>query len=522
MAEMARGAYVRMLSAVYAAMFLVRVAFGITIVTFASYVTADDFVYSLIVTASPFAELVTVVFAGILIDRYGRKGVLLSGLGLAAISLYGLALTRNPFALAFVNALHGVAAAFILVTTLAVIATYAPEKHRGREMGIFNLANLVGWIAGFVVGEILSEIFGGRLEYTFVIAGALATIGLLYANRMLKMPAEQTGRHTSPPTLRDLVASVGNKDILLLTAPWLIVFMLVGSLITFFPRVADSLQLGAGTTGLGILGIGVLFLVSQVFWGRLADRKGREAIMLTGAVGFALLMGIIMFGFFESPDHIVTEAVESFDVGVTAATAGPAGAPATLAIMAAGPAPSDPGDPIPIVDATIPSSGPAGTRVRIEGRGLANVTAVSFNGHRAEFDVNENGTELTTVVPADATTGPLDLHSPTPPQVVFSNVMSHWGLLGIALFLALAFAPAGLAAIADEAKEGAQGTTMSAYSLTLSLGFIIGPPTLGAVSEAYGGPGMVIFFAVLAAALLAMVFTHFVKNRHAPHGARRE
>src|SRR5688500_9413410 len=46
MAAMGRGAYVRMLSAVYAAMFLIRVAFGVVVVTFAGYVEADDFVYS--------------------------------------------------------------------------------------------------------------------------------------------------------------------------------------------------------------------------------------------------------------------------------------------------------------------------------------------------------------------------------------------------------------------------------------------------------------------------------------------
>lgn len=516
MAEMTRGAYVRMLSAVYAAMFLVRVAFGITIVTFANYVKADDFVYSLIVTASPFTELVTVVFAGILIDRYGRKGVLLSGLGIGAIALYGLALTTNPFLLAFVNALHGVAAAFILVTTLAVIATYAPAEHRGREMGIFNLANLVGWIAGFVLGEILADYFVGRLEYTFVIAGGLATAGLLYANRMLALPKETVTRKSAPPSLKDLAAAVGNKDILLLTAPWLIVFMLVGSLITFFPRVADELNISGGATSLGILAIGVLLMASQLFWGRLADRHGREAIMLVGAAGFALLMGVIMFGFFESPDQIVTQAVESFDVGTTAATTL---APATFTIMAAAAPAEDPGHPVPEVDSTVPVSGGPGTEVTLRGRGLANVTRVSFNGHDASFVVDEAGTQLTTTVPEGATTGPLLLTSPTPPQVVFQHVMSHWLLLSLALFLALAFAPAGLAAIADEAKEGTQGTTMSAYSLTLSLGFIIGPPILGAVSERYGGPGMVIFFAVLAAALLGMVFTHFIRNRFGARAA---
>lgn len=403
----ARGDYVRMLSAVYASMFLIRLAFGVVIVTFASYVIdASDFQYSLIATASPFMELITVVFAGLLIDKYGRKGVLLAGLGLGAFSLYGLALTKNLILLTLLQGIHGIAAAFILVTTLAVIATYAPHDQRGRAMGIFNLVNIVGWIGGFVLGSLFADWFAGRLEYTFVIAGALATVGLLYANRAIALPPEARAHETQRgATVGELMRAVGNPRILVLTAPWLIVFMLVASFITFFPRVTEDLSLSGGSVALATLVVGALMLASQYFWGRLADRHGRESIMLVGACGFAALMGVIVYAYFQ-----------------TGSTDG---------------------------------------------------------------------------------------------QLIFENVMSHGLLLSICLFVALAFAPAGLAALADEAQEGAQGTTMSAYSLTLSLGFIVGPPILGAVSDGFGGTGMVVFFAILAATLLALVLSRFLQRRRA-------
>ena len=404
----ARADYVRMLSAVYASMFLIRLAFGIVIVTFAEYVPgASDFQYSLVVTASPLLELITVVFAGILIDKYGRKGVLLTGLGIGAFSLYGLALTRNLWFLTLLQGIHGIAAALILVTTLAVIATYAPPDQRGRAMGIFNLVNIVGWIGGFVLGSLLTDAFEGRLEYTFVIAGALATVGLLYANRAIALPTEdRPARVDHGASLGELARAVANPRILILTAPWLIVFTLVGGFITFFPRVADRLDLAGGSVALATLAVGALMLASQYFWGRLADRHGRESIMLIGAVGFAALMGVIVYAFYA--------------------------------------------------------------------------------------------------------TGSSD------EQVIFDNVMSHGILLSICLFVALAFAPAGLAALADEAHDGAEGTTMSAYSLTLSLGFIVGPPVLGAVSDRFGGNGMVAFFGILALSLLGLVGARFLQRRRRP------
>jgi MFS family permease len=107
-------------------------------------------------------------------------------------------------------------------------------------------------------------------------------------------------------------------------------------------------------------------------------------------------------------------------------------------------------------------------------------------------------------------------------KVVFDAVVSHGALLGIFLFVALAFAPAGLAAIADHAEGAEQGGAMGAYALTLSLGFIVGPPVVGYIktfddAHALGGRVIVVFFAALAALLLALVLVHFVRRR----GARR-
>ena len=502
----ARSDYVRMLSAVYASMFLIRLAFGVVIVTFAEYVDANDFAYSLVVTASPLAELITVVFAGVLIDKYGRKGVLLTGLGLGAFSLYGLALTQNLAVLTLLQGIHGIAAALILVTTLAVIATYAPHDQRGRAMGIFNLVNIVGWIGGFVLGSLLTDAFEGQLEYTFVIAGALATVGLLYANRAISLPSEERRADAGGgASIGQLARAVVNPRVLVLTAPWLIVFILVGSFITFFPRVADRLDITGGRVALATLLVGALMLASQYFWGRLADRHGRESIMLVGAVGFAALMALIAFAYFAAPDHVDTVALERFVVdndAITTAAAAPRGA--------------EGGDDAPIIESVSPTGASAGASVVIVGRGLDNVTAARFNGARSPvLEANEDGTRLVVQVPEGASDGPLVLESPTPPQVVFDNVVSHGILLSIFLFVALAFAPAGLAALADEAQEGAQGTTMSAYSLTLSLGFIVGPPVLGAVSASFGGNGMIVFFVILAAGLLALVGARFLQRRRA-------
>lgn len=411
-AVMERGAYVRMLTAVYAALFLIRVAFGVVLVTFPLYVPVSSGPLGLLNAASPLLELITIFFAPWFLARYGRKGILLTGLALGAIALYGLALTTDPLLLGAIYMLHGVASGFILVTTLDVIAVYAAPAHRGREMGIFNFVNIFGLVLGYVAGTALADVFAGELEYTFVIAGALATAGLLYANRVIRLPAEELVARPETPKLSATLQTLRDPGILLLTVPWLIIWMLVAAVLAFSSRVTGALEVNLLSTILSVIAVGALLVFAQLFWGWLADRRGKDAIMLVGAAGLTLLMATVVFAFFST---------ESTDL-----------------------------------------------------------------------------------------------------KTVFDAVFSHTLLLALFFFAALAFAPAGLAAIADHAASAdnatEQGGAMSAYALTLSLGFIVGPPAVGFIADFdaeanLGGRVIVVFFAALAALLFALVLVHYLRGR---------
>jgi uncharacterized membrane protein YeaQ/YmgE (transglycosylase-associated protein family) len=60
----------------------------------------------------------------------------------------------------------------------------------------------------------------------------------------------------------------------------------------------------------------------------------------------------------------------------------------------------------PAITSFAPATGPAGTGVTITGTNFSAATAVSFNGHPAQFTVSNSGT-VTTAVPVGATNGPI-------------------------------------------------------------------------------------------------------------------
>ena len=62
---------------------------------------------------------------------------------------------------------------------------------------------------------------------------------------------------------------------------------------------------------------------------------------------------------------------------------------------------------------TLPTSGKVGTSVKILGTNLTGATGVTFNGTPAAFTINSSGTTISTIVPAGAVTGKVQLVIPS-------------------------------------------------------------------------------------------------------------
>ncbi|MEO7299473.1 MAG: IPT/TIG domain-containing protein [Verrucomicrobiota bacterium] len=74
----------------------------------------------------------------------------------------------------------------------------------------------------------------------------------------------------------------------------------------------------------------------------------------------------------------------------------------------------------PIVSGFSPGGGVAGSTITITGSSFTNVTAVQFNGFNASFSLGNNS-QLTALVPAGATTGPISVTAPGGTAVSAAN-----------------------------------------------------------------------------------------------------
>lgn len=285
------------LTAVLGATFLVRFAFGITTAVFASYIAGYNTGFQpseygtvgLVTSLASIAEFLTVIFSGMAADRWGRWRVLILGMGTAAIVTALFTVTRAPVALGSLNFVFGIASGAILASSLAIVADEAPSTVRGHAMGRFDAVNLAGWIIGFAVGlAAWGSIANAQLAWVFVI-GTLALVGgLVFIPLFLR-------RH--PPTVRpparraavDL-RRVFRRDVLIVTLPWLVIYMLIGTALVFLGVSAGGLGISPLYLAAVIAVGGGLLTLTQPGFGRLADRFGAMPLMMVGTGGFVLVL----------------------------------------------------------------------------------------------------------------------------------------------------------------------------------------------------------------------------------------
>lgn len=116
--------------------------------------------YAWITTAYLIASTVMLPIYGKLSDLYGRKPILLTGVGLF---LFGSLLCGFAPTTAFLigaRAVQGLGSASLFTTTLAVIADLFPPNERGKYMGLIGVVMGISSVAGPIVGGLITDQLG--------------------------------------------------------------------------------------------------------------------------------------------------------------------------------------------------------------------------------------------------------------------------------------------------------------------------------------------------------------------------
>jgi MFS family permease len=135
-------------------------------------------------------------------DHYGKKRMLLWGVGLFALASAACAAAPNLLVLQIARALQGVGAAVMLPSSLAILGSVYTGEARGRAIGIWAAAGAMAGAVGPVLGGWLIDVSGWRAIFLLNLPVAFAALVLawLFAPTRARPRRSTSGAASSPPS----------------------------------------------------------------------------------------------------------------------------------------------------------------------------------------------------------------------------------------------------------------------------------------------------------------------------------
>ncbi|MFI0225309.1 MFS transporter [Streptomyces lydicus] len=119
-------------------------------------------------------------------DRYGRRPVLLTGLGFFVTGLVLAGLAPAPWLLLTGRALQGVGAALAVPTSFAIISATQSVTERNRMFAAVAVAGGLGAAGGAIIGGVVTQGLGWR--YVFLFSVPVALLAALATPKLLDRP----------------------------------------------------------------------------------------------------------------------------------------------------------------------------------------------------------------------------------------------------------------------------------------------------------------------------------------------
>jgi EmrB/QacA subfamily drug resistance transporter len=116
---------------------------------------------------------------GRLADIIGRKKVFSSGIFLFTISTFLIIFSQSVASLIVLRIFQGLSSAMIFGTSLAIITSVFQPGERGKAMGINITAVYLGLSLGPVIGGVLTQYFGWRSIFAFLVPFGITSLILI-------------------------------------------------------------------------------------------------------------------------------------------------------------------------------------------------------------------------------------------------------------------------------------------------------------------------------------------------------
>jgi MFS family permease len=217
---------------------------------------------------------------GWLADVWRRRPLVIVGAACYGLASIGYALAGSVGGLVAVRALHGFGLSNYTTGSNAYVADIAPPHRRAEAIGVFSSAMAVGMILGPAAGFAIVGASGFHMLFTLTAAMAFgAVVVSVFARERRVRPTGPRPRWTPRTGLVAIEA---------LPIAWTAACLGAGfgPLGAFIAIYAQSR--GIENPGLFFTAQAIAVLLARAFAGRIADRRGRPAVIVPGVLAAAV------------------------------------------------------------------------------------------------------------------------------------------------------------------------------------------------------------------------------------------
>ena len=280
-----------------------------------------------VISAFAIMRLVTAPFVGRLVNAFGERVLLATGIGVVAVSSLLAGLAQSYWQLLVLRGAGGVGSIMFSVSAASLLVRVTPPHLRGRAQGVWAGAFLIGLVAGPAVGTVAG--FSLRAPF-FLYAGTLVVAGGLGLSRLRHSElAARNQVRADPLPLR--VALRNRSYLAALAASFVGDWAIVGTRTAIVPQfMGDRLGLGSTWVYVAFLVVSIVSGLLLLPFGRIADTRGRRPVIIAGLAigrgglrphsgaaqpGGALLIAMALLGVAGAADSVAPGAVMGDVVG---------------------------------------------------------------------------------------------------------------------------------------------------------------------------------------------------------------
>lgn len=238
-------------------------------------------------------QLISQVPIGRRSDRLERKKILLLGLLSFAFMPLLYIYAADAYELLIIRAFGGVGASAVWPLAMALIIDQAKPESRGSAMGWYNASFFSALAFGPLMGGALYDSFGMSAPFYFwALLGAISFIIVYF--RVQEPEKKEISLGDEPKVAKERLINPGFQLTFLACCSVVLWAGIVGGFnYTMLPGYASRLGFSATDVGLIYMAYGGSTALSNVYFGRQADRGRRKLLIfagcLAGAVSFAAL-----------------------------------------------------------------------------------------------------------------------------------------------------------------------------------------------------------------------------------------